>query len=534
MKIIKKIIINSQWLKLSYKFIFMKKLTLVLSALFMVIGLESKAQEKFIASSNKGQKTKALNQDYLQIQKTNLKSEENWWQPDTVLHICEPDNRNLQVIYSYNNFGYVLKILYQVRENNIWNDLKQYIYEYDSKNKLLSETYQEYDNGWITDYKDTFKYDSKNNLTEWLSEVWRDNNWINSEKYVYEYNAMNNLLSELYIDWSRQNNEWENIDIFIFTYDDNNNVLTELYKEWENDAWKNNYKNTYTYNEIDDRIETELWENFYNNQWNYSYKGFFSYNEKNLLIQYLQKQWRNGAWGDRYREQYEYDDNDNKTSITVSSFKSNDEVWEDSRKYLYSYNTHDNILSYIELYWENENWLNWKKELYEYDDGDLIYTEHQKGDGLEWINNWMFVFFYDDNHNCISGETYSYSFESGIWQSSNINFEVLYNNNQSTYKTKRNCYNLKLSYSKTPKPAGIEEIEPSTSEITIYPNPSKDYINISVENAEIKNVQIYNLTGKLVKQEKSNKININDLPVGMYIIKVETEAGNCIKKVIKD
>ena len=63
----------------------------------------------------------------------------------------------------------------------------------------------------------------------------------------------------------------------------------------------------------------------------------------------------------------------------------------------------------------------------------------------------------------------------------------------------------------------------------IYPNPVKDYIQVSTEN-NLKQISIYDMTGKLVpvnsnfSQNKSN-INIQNLHQGVYLIKV-TDVNN--------
>jgi hypothetical protein len=67
----------------------------------------------------------------------------------------------------------------------------------------------------------------------------------------------------------------------------------------------------------------------------------------------------------------------------------------------------------------------------------------------------------------------------------------------------------------------------------IYPNPTKDDINISGFEGE-KSFKIYNLLGRLVMNgvaSKSKKINISSLDSGMYLLKFDT--GNVLK-IIKE
>ena len=75
--------------------------------------------------------------------------------------------------------------------------------------------------------------------------------------------------------------------------------------------------------------------------------------------------------------------------------------------------------------------------------------------------------------------------------------------------------------------------------INIYPNPTKDVLNIEVqENTKIKSISIYSMDGKLIKKSKysynSEKINITSLKSGSYIINLETDKGNFNQIIIKN
>jgi hypothetical protein len=63
------------------------------------------------------------------------------------------------------------------------------------------------------------------------------------------------------------------------------------------------------------------------------------------------------------------------------------------------------------------------------------------------------------------------------------------------------------------------------AEFTIYPNPSHDFIEIKgVEDKESK--IIYDSSGKIVLKTSGNKIDISDLPVGKYFIRVSGDSKN--------
>jgi hypothetical protein len=78
------------------------------------------------------------------------------------------------------------------------------------------------------------------------------------------------------------------------------------------------------------------------------------------------------------------------------------------------------------------------------------------------------------------------------------------------------------------------ELQLNDSNITIYPNPANDFINIQMDGREPYSLSIYNLEGKLVLTKSnlidSTKINIseNNLTPGVYIFKI----NNHTQKVI--
>lgn len=73
----------------------------------------------------------------------------------------------------------------------------------------------------------------------------------------------------------------------------------------------------------------------------------------------------------------------------------------------------------------------------------------------------------------------------------------------------------------------------SFQDFTMYPNPASSILNIQTEEL-IKQIEIYTLEGKLVKDSTENKIDVSNLQSGFYLVKattVENKIG--VKKFIK-
>ncbi len=83
--------------------------------------------------------------------------------------------------------------------------------------------------------------------------------------------------------------------------------------------------------------------------------------------------------------------------------------------------------------------------------------------------------------------------------------------------------------------AGVNQTALEKNAITIYPNPVKNgQLNVSGKNlAQVKTVQIFDFTGKMVQKENepfknSSKINLKNLPKGVYILKADNSSAKFI------
>lgn len=75
--------------------------------------------------------------------------------------------------------------------------------------------------------------------------------------------------------------------------------------------------------------------------------------------------------------------------------------------------------------------------------------------------------------------------------------------------------------------------------LKIYPNPTKDIINLSTSTTLINNVDVTDLNGRIVKSFdlsgiSQTELNVSDLTSGMYFASVETDLGKGTTKIIKN
>lgn len=84
---------------------------------------------------------------------------------------------------------------------------------------------------------------------------------------------------------------------------------------------------------------------------------------------------------------------------------------------------------------------------------------------------------------------------------------------------------------------GNSDLENLKSGINVYPNPTKDFINIKLDKSISKfKASLYNASGQMMlSTENRSSINISNLNTGIYFLTIQPENGKAItKKIIKN
>ncbi|MCZ8330249.1 MAG: T9SS type A sorting domain-containing protein [Flavobacterium sp.] len=81
----------------------------------------------------------------------------------------------------------------------------------------------------------------------------------------------------------------------------------------------------------------------------------------------------------------------------------------------------------------------------------------------------------------------------------------------------------------------VNEIE--SNNIILFPNPTDDIVHISTPNETINQINVYDITGRLLKSQNGNNeneiISIQELPSAMYVLEVKTDKESRTTKIIK-
>jgi hypothetical protein len=87
----------------------------------------------------------------------------------------------------------------------------------------------------------------------------------------------------------------------------------------------------------------------------------------------------------------------------------------------------------------------------------------------------------------------------------------------------------------------VEEIQPSTLEMVVYPNPGQGIYQLKLEGVPSKGtISVYNMQGvEILNQSKDTqtmeiRLNLENQPAGTYLIRYQTDFLHKDVKVVKE
>ena len=87
--------------------------------------------------------------------------------------------------------------------------------------------------------------------------------------------------------------------------------------------------------------------------------------------------------------------------------------------------------------------------------------------------------------------------------------------------------------------ASIGSIDANSAKVTLCPNPATDcfYLKNDLSASQEINITIIDITGKVVKRIENSTattVDVSDIAKGYYVVRIETDKGVAIKKLIKE
>jgi len=70
------------------------------------------------------------------------------------------------------------------------------------------------------------------------------------------------------------------------------------------------------------------------------------------------------------------------------------------------------------------------------------------------------------------------------------------------------------------------------ADLSVFPNPTTDYISVTDNSDAVGHVAIFNLVGKKVREfdyVKGETMNVTDLPKGMYLVQLQDRNRQILK-----
>lgn len=377
----------------------------------------------------------------------------------------------------------------------------------------------------------------KYGLDSEVTQSWNETSsqWINDSKTEYTYDTKGNLTQDIDYTWNVNSNQWVNDWKIEFIYDANGYLTQDIEYGFSEGQWVMLYNTEYTYDTNGNLIQDILYE-MMDTQWEFV-KGEYSYDTNGNLILFNGYGWDGNEWYIIYKVEYNYDIKGNLTQYIDYWWDYDTGILTYDSKTEYTYDTNGKLRYCIDYFYSCPlaNWMNDWKTMYYYDtNGNLTQYIDYHWQGLDqWVNDWKAGFSYKN--------TYSFSDLILPFYYNNIETKIFFNHMMTNgigyiWDGDLNEWsianNFNFSYSEQNILSVSEIIE---EQLKIYPNPVSNILTIKSEINPIDKVEIYSVLGKKIKTIDSDFENINtgDLSKGIYLLRIYTEKGIKVNKLIK-
>lgn len=332
-------------------------------------------------------------------------------------------------------------------------------YSYDAQNRLISNTHYSFDG--YTDERSNYQYNENGLLSEWASYIFEDGQWKNRTRQTFEYNSQGLRLSSLH--YHGEENTWLPDMYLEYTYFNGLIEKTDLYYYW-----------------ID--VETEEPQLELHERYRYTY------NEKMLCTSFIDEYLYNTdeayEWVPAQKEEYGYDEQDNRIS--------------------YIYSNYDETLGYV---------FSYKTELVFDDHHNTINSNSYEYNESSWVLDGHGEFTYD-----LSAQAENIAGFDLYWEDDAI---VVTNRlTSASWDYVSDAWSITYYYSKC---TGVEE--QNGHQVFCWPNPVQETLNIRME--DVQQIVIFDMEGRLILEVNNNveAVNVSALPKGCYLLKATLENG---------
>ncbi len=401
-----------------------------------------------------------------------------------------------------------------VWSNSGWAFTFQNMYVYDHAGRMIF--LQRSDMIDTPMIRQNFNYNAAGNLTERITSDYQGNGrWSLNQKIVFSYDSEGNEQGVSY--YLRNNNTWVQYAGYtaLIEFDPTNNIYTHINQTWFTDSGK--------------YVDVE--------------KIIYKLNTSGQAVLSEHYYMMNTVWSPTARYENTYDETTNNLSVSryyVPGMKENEWIAIE-RDTLITWDG-ERILSNITQDYFAGEWTNRERYDYSYDDFGSRSMIISLYDGQDWVYLQRLISAYNEKGHQTG--MYIDEWRDSEWvESFGIQFLISYDSNDNISEVIHQGFNG-TDYENLYKEEFLDYLiisgidYTSAKHLTVYPNPSGDYIQIRHEdNNTAKEILIKDLNGKTVKRVSENlseKIDIRDLSPGTYIFQYKTQTGWLSGKFIRN
>jgi hypothetical protein len=369
--------------------------------------------------------------------------------------------------------------------------------------------------------------------------------WTDTTSSVYEYDAEGKLLKRYYLDPVTNDSLRRNA----YAYNKYGRITESIAENWNNGNWQvtSGYRYDRTYNDQGHEIEFKG-SNFSNGVWEDSYKFVYIYDDKGNKIEYSYFNWKDGVWDKRAEYNFTYHDSiSSPTSYTGLMYDNNLEVARYKNDYIFDEKDRTSGYIFYNFIYTDSSWAITSRANYVYDEnGGYVNTSERFTDSV-WVLSHRSSIYINSHKNFTGIKSESYidqqwkiTYESQYLYTYNDNNDIveqIYRDWDYQNKVVKNASKDVYSDFQYFTVAGAAD-KITKLKVSAFPNPTTGLLTIQGETTENTELQINDLTGRLVVSKElsfgnSHQLDLSTVPAGIYILNIKSSKGVYSSKIVK-
>ncbi len=398
--------------------------------------------------------------------------------------------------------------------NDKWVAYKNY--------RLVAKTYTEYSGTWFQPVDSVFyRYSNGRGGQISVEQPNYDESVLFDDATTYFYNAgvaaydnklfrkqifndSNNVISLTYATWRLSAGAWKDSARYQYTYVAGTQKIKEsMFQLWVGGTWAHDVPSVLTY---DGNNVIDVSSN--------SYSASYVYDNNNNIISVTDKVAQHGTGTLSYNERktYTYNTDNEVATYILERWNSITNNWDKTERYEYTY-TSGNLTQSIKYTWNNNRWETYNKQLFTYntnDDKTSEITMLWSAVTSSFVNAARENYTYNTIGLLESVTTQKWDL-AGYWKYAEGNTQIRYY----------------YEYYYTTSINAVASAQP----VNIYPIPANNQLNIALGNTQnqTSTITIHNMNGAAVKQwntkDNTTTADVSNLPNGTYALYVKNEDG---------